>query len=549
MYYYATYQSSNNSNGLSDAPMAGMTSWYRLELLLFASAIAFTRFIFRSHDLYDLDSVNFALGIEHFDPRVHQPHPPGYFLYICLARLLNRLVHDANLTLVVLSIAASCGVVVLIYQTASNWFGRRAARFAAGLFLFSPLAWFHGTVALTYSVEAFFSALLGYVCWRIVCGDSAWIAPTGFILGVSAGVRPSSLLFLGPLFLFSLRASSPRQRLVGVAALFVTLAAWFFPMISASGGFGAYFGALFSLWKSVPAKETVFNSSPATSIARSCTIGFIYLLFFGSASLTPLGVMRSSPAADRRIKTFTVVWITPALCFFTFIFLKFVNSGYLLLLSAPACVWLGSWAAKWYGNSSWGKPFKLAVIAVCAAVNVLIFLTSPLYCSFRSVRRSEAQLEAIRRTIPQLGPPDDIFIIGFDSHFLGYRDAGYYLPSYLTLEYPEVKLEEGTRIFAMHGRDTRLLARLPDTPYSTFVLFPLPDDEAAYQRYVQQIEKRLPLRSLRKVRAGDHEFITGPVSVLPALFPGTTSMAEPGVYALLHSGIPHVNSRAHLPAR
>jgi hypothetical protein len=38
-----------------------------------------------------------------------------------------------------------------------------AARFAALLFLLSLLAWFHGIVALTYGVEAFFSALVGYL--------------------------------------------------------------------------------------------------------------------------------------------------------------------------------------------------------------------------------------------------------------------------------------------------------------------------------------------------------------------------------------------------
>ena len=45
-------------------------------------AVAVTRFAFRSHYLYDLDSVNFALGMGRFDPRVHQPHPPGYFVHM-----------------------------------------------------------------------------------------------------------------------------------------------------------------------------------------------------------------------------------------------------------------------------------------------------------------------------------------------------------------------------------------------------------------------------------------------------------------------------------
>jgi 4-amino-4-deoxy-L-arabinose transferase-like glycosyltransferase len=62
------------------------------------------------------------------------------------------------------AIAASCGTVVFIYLLALKWFGQLAARFAALLFPLSPLARFHGIVALTYGVEAFFSALVGYLC-------------------------------------------------------------------------------------------------------------------------------------------------------------------------------------------------------------------------------------------------------------------------------------------------------------------------------------------------------------------------------------------------
>jgi hypothetical protein len=523
-----------------------MISRNRLDLLLLTSAVAITRFLFRSHDLYDLDSVNFALAIRHFSPRVHQPHPPGYFLYVWLGRLVNFIVHDANLSLVLLSIAASCGVVIVVYGMALSWFGRRAARFAGMLFVFSPLAWFHGTVALTYGVEAFFSALLGYLCWRVACADEAFILPAGLILGVSAGVRPSSLLFLGPLFLFSLRAAAPRRRLAGLAVLVLTLSGWFLPMIWASGGFKAYFGALLSLWQMVPAKGTVFNSSPATSIARACTIVFIYLLGFGAASLAPLEALRAGAPGDRRKKVFTLVWIAPALCFFTFIFLKFVNSGYLLLLAAPGCIWLGFWVSEWYEKTALRRPFKLALIGLSAAANILIFLVSPFYCSYRSVRRFEAELEGIRGALPQLGSADDTLIIGFDSHFLGYRHAGYYLPGYLTIEYPEAKLKEGIRIFAMRERDTDLLRGLPVGSYSRFVLFPLPGEDAAYREYLEKVESKVPRGSLCVVRIGNHDFVTGPSSDLTFLVP---TAAPQSVYTLLHSATPPVNIRAHQPGR
>src|SRR5882757_8262873 len=174
--------------GLPVARSDNMIVRRRVDMLLLAGAVCVSRLLFRSHDLYDLDSVNFGLALRRFDLSVHQPHPPGYYLYVLLGRLINGIVHDANLALVLLSIAASCGVILMIYKMVAEWFGLREARLSSLIFLFSPLAWFHGIVALTYSVEAFFSALVGYLCWRINCGNLTWVAPAGFLLGISAGI-------------------------------------------------------------------------------------------------------------------------------------------------------------------------------------------------------------------------------------------------------------------------------------------------------------------------------------------------------------------------
>jgi hypothetical protein len=293
-------------------------------------------------------------------------------------------------------------------------------------------------------------------------------------------------------------------------------------MIYASGGLKAYFGALISLWLMVPSKGTVFNSSPATSIARACTILFIYVLAFGAVSLAPLGLLVRKAQVDPLMKRFSIVWITPALCFFTFGYLKFVNSGYLLLLSAPACIWLGLWVSEWYEASAWRKPLKLAVIGMGAAVNVLLFLASPFYCSYREVRRFEAELESIRTTLPQVASARDTVIISFDSHFEGFRHAGYYLPEYLTVEYPTAKLKEGPRVFVMRERDTQLLTELLVPGFTRFVVFPLPSGDS-YSAYLQKVKAKLPIQSLHTVSVGSREFITGPISDLPLLFPDASS--------------------------
>lgn len=496
-----------------------MTRDDRYAISLFVAATALSRVLCRSRFLYDLDSVNFALGMLRFNPRAHQPHPPGYFLYICLGRFINALVHDANLALVLLSVLASCGLVAVIYVTALEWFGRRTAWFASAICLLSPLGWFHGIVALTYAVEASFSALMGWLCWRILRGQASLLPLAAFVLAGAAGVRPSSFLFLAPLLVWSAR-HSPRSQIVKAAAVLVlTLAAWFFPMIHASGGLSVYYAALDSLWRLVPARDTVINSSPVTSVARLCTIVFIGLLCFGTSTLSVFGVRRYRAVLERSKVLFTAVWIAPALCFFTFIFLRFVNSGYLLLLLPAGCLWLGNWTAIWYERSSLKKPCKLAILTLCATLHTVIFLTAPLYCSYRSVRHFEASLVTVRAALLAFGTPEDTIIVGLDSHFLGYRHAGYYLPEYLTVQYPAMQLEEGPRIFAMHERETTLLTQRDLIGRSHFVIFPLPGEEAAYREYLEMVTAKLPKSELRLTRIDSYTFASGPTKDLVRLFP------------------------------
>jgi hypothetical protein len=56
--------------------LPSMISRQKLESLILACGVAISRFPFRSHDPYDLDSVNFVLAMNRFDPRVYQPIGP-----------------------------------------------------------------------------------------------------------------------------------------------------------------------------------------------------------------------------------------------------------------------------------------------------------------------------------------------------------------------------------------------------------------------------------------------------------------------------------------
>lgn len=518
-----------------------MLSRQRVECAAFAVLVALSRYLFRSHLLYDIDSVNFALGIDRFDPAVHQPHPPGYFLYIYLGRLVNSFIQDPNAALVAISIAASCGAVVTIYLLAFDWFGEKSARFAALVFLLSPFTWFHGAVALIYIVEAFLSALVGYLCWQVSKGRPSLAIPAAVALGLGAGIRPSFALFLAPLFFFSMWRLSPKRISAALGALTLAILAWFVPMVEVSGGFIKYFHALSALWHVAGGSQTVFNSSPATSIGRILAIALIGLVCLGSAIVLPAYALTQRRRREAPQKLFTLVWIAPALLFFAFIFLRIVNGGYLLVVSPPVFVWLGLWAAEAFAALALPKALKFAVVTLLTAINIAIFLEAPMYSSYRSVREFETNMLDIDQAVPGIASPEHTLIVGFDSHFLGYRHAGYYLPQYATVLFPKLPTAGGRHIAMMENRDTHLIDHVDTARFTNFLLFPLPSDERAYVEYATKIKARFPQADLKTVNAGNHEFVIGPISDLCYLF--TDQKKTPGVYTARHGETPGVYSR------
>jgi hypothetical protein len=321
-----------------------------------------------------------------------------------------------------------------------------------------------------------------------------------------------------PLLVFSFRRIPRGLALRGLGALGLVLIAWFIPMLYASGGITAYASSLWSLWRLVPSRQTVFTSSVFTSLARLGMIGAIYVLCFGCAALLPLRTSKS-PRTDRHIRTFTWIWLSPGLLLFTFVYLKFVNSGYLLVLLPPACVWLGFWAADWFRHSSLPAATRILVVSTAVAVNCAIFFRAPLYFSYREVRCTQHELTAAVAAIRRTSRPQETVIIGFDSHFLGYRHAGYYLPEYLTIQFPEVPLASSTGVFAMQNRDTRLVNRLNVGSFRNFILFPLPSSEREYREYAQRVRARFPAEDLRVTVQNNVELLSGPISALHLLFP------------------------------
>src|ERR1700722_1726525 len=213
---------------------------------------------------YHWDSAQFALAVGDYNIRLNQPHPPGFYFYIFLARWLNVFVGEPHAALVWLSVIAGSWLAAMGYLLATSMFGRSCGRATGLILLTSPLCWFHSEIALTTIVDGALVVTFVFVCWRAIQSGVTWLQTFAIAAAFAAvgGVRQQSALLLIPLWIYVFGAFA-RPRLAklfcgaALAAGFCLL--WFLPMVKSTGGLGSYLG-LVHLKNQIDAPRTVWGS-------------------------------------------------------------------------------------------------------------------------------------------------------------------------------------------------------------------------------------------------------------------------------------------------
>jgi hypothetical protein len=287
-------------------------------------------------------------------------------------------------------------------------------------------------------------------------------------------------------------------------------------MLYLSGGPRRYFQSMLALWSVAGGRNTVLTSPVAYCTARVMLIFLIGCICFG----TGLAFAAEKPgrtSADRDRALFTWIWIAPGLLFFTLVFLLFVNSGYLLVLTPPLFAYLGRNAYAWFARRSAMQYWRAAILCAVAGSNTAIFVFAPFYCSYRSVRQFEAELVSFNAAVRRTASPATTLLVGFDSHFLGYRHAAYYLPEYQTVQFPEIALDGKRGAFSAQDRQTKFIQTLPVGRFDQFVLLPLPPDDED-RAYMALVRGRFPPAVLADAHAGEWSFAFGAIADLKVLF-------------------------------
>jgi hypothetical protein len=418
-----------------------------------------SRVPFRSHMLYHWDSVNFALAVEKFDMLLHQPHPPGFFLYVLLGRWVTPLVGDVNAAYVWISVLCSGLGAAAIFYLGKELFGRRPGIVTALLFLSSPAVWFHGEIALTYMLEAFMVVVLVLLWWLMLREVRLrWLVLGSIGMGLSGGFRLPAMVLLAPLYLFSLRKYSWKRVLIALLLVAASTAVWLVPTAVQMGDLGRYIRAVFGLSSlSRSASQRTLNTViffGEESIVKPVGRLGMYMIYGLLGGLLPLGylVLKRGLAwlksirrvvTDERAHVLTL-WLLPMLL----IWAPRVKASGHTLSFMPALLVIAGWGLALLGNDLTKRLSSGASRILTAGVllvNVSFFLMAPPHLfgirrvafttpSRATIRYRDQYLsERVAYVEKNFVPASTaVWVTGFD-----YRHPDYYLRDYASLWYYE----------------------------------------------------------------------------------------------------------------
>jgi len=310
------------------------------------AATVLSRLPFMTQTLYAFDSANYALGVARFyNVAFHQPHPPGYPLYVAFAWVINLLSHDANRALVLEGIGWSALAVGCTIGLGRALFGPSSGLLAGLLLACTVGFWGYGEVAYPYVALAGETATLAWLAHSIIAGRQRLALLLGLAWAICAGVRWDAAIFCVPLGLWALWTVSWRLRLGALGLAAAGVVAWAVPMIALSGGWDVYRQAVASylnVWS--PQSAYVigdFASGGDTQAGYNLNFLVNYLrqmLGIGLLLVLYLLGRRFGPArlgADGRSRLLAV-WVLPPLGVYVFAHLG--EPGYVLSLAPQAAI-------------------------------------------------------------------------------------------------------------------------------------------------------------------------------------------------------------------
>jgi len=384
-----------------------------------------------SISLDDWDSVQFALGLKEFNVAKHQPHPPGFPLYILFGTLLNALLKNELLSLTCLSAFFGALSIFALYQLAKEMFNKQIALAASILTAITPMFWMYSVKAMSDMPALFFTLtailfIFKYVKYKKT-GD---LYAASLLSAVSAGVRPYSAVLLFPLLVCAvfLRRKSAKNGLKALSVFAFATLAWFLPLILISG-ITEYFSStdLFFKWVFGNPVESIVSAELTLDYLGGRVFSFLknfllggyginlqnlssveaILLFFIAGLL--VCSLKKFDRKDERIILFASALAPYLLMVFTFF--PYYNDRY-LLIGVPLLSMI-------FANSIWRfKKTNQRLALFCVLGGLLLYASLPLALEIHT--KPTPPLQLINYLNENYGSGDFIVLVGDEQRHFDY---------------------------------------------------------------------------------------------------------------------------------
>jgi len=230
---------------------------------------------------FDWDSSQYARGMADFNVAKHQPHPPGYLLYVLSARAVSDLGAGPMQAQIVVAFLIAVLALIVFFALSRALFGLDIAFAGTILLAFSPAVGLYSATSSPDITDLLSSCVAGYLAfldpkirqWRIV---ACMIA-----LGALGGFRQSGVSLLALLILGSLIAHwryARRAVLLGVVLGAASFLAWYVPLTRSVGGWRVLSELVSSEFRTAVVKTSIFYGA---SLHRHFSMIEEQLIYFG----------------------------------------------------------------------------------------------------------------------------------------------------------------------------------------------------------------------------------------------------------------------------
>ena len=397
--------------------------------------LAATRWPLAPKRLYFFDSANFALALEHFDPSLHQPQPPGYPLFVGLIRLIHVFVADPQRVLLIAGLLGAWTAVLMMMALGREMFGWKAGVLAAALLFAAPPFWLAGItnqIRIFLAVGSLGTALFA---WRArQAGTSAgWLYAAFAWLGIAAGFRPVESVLLLPLlcWVWVRRGYSGRQLAWAILILCAAVTPWAIVTVAAMGGAHK---AIEVLWGY--ANEQFHGSSRLFGAAGPAALHMlaqaaVWNLLGAVAwiwALPSRSVRQAYAAWDVQVR-FLCIWFVPPFLFSAFVHIGDPDQA---LTTVPALCLFGAAVLSCFAER--GEIRRVAALAgAVVVVGAILFFLPPRWklaraSSYRAVASIGRITDGAISAIDEVRGDDRSVIIDYGFP-VSYRQIAYYFPN------------------------------------------------------------------------------------------------------------------------